>query len=87
MGDVLLDVNRGKKLEFNRNRYNDFKRYFEKRLNKDQLPAIYLLTSSALAGAITSTVTNPIWLIKTRLQLQGGGISQSKVPYRGMIGL
>jgi hypothetical protein len=68
------------------NRYNDFKRYFEARLNKKQLPALYLLISSALAGGITSTVTNPIWL-KTRLQLQAGGISQSKVPYRGMIGL
>ncbi|KAI8976082.1 mitochondrial carrier domain-containing protein [Pilobolus umbonatus] len=34
------------------------------------------LISAATAGIITSTATNPIWVIKTRLQLQGSGMNR-----------
>ena len=46
--------------------------------------------SAATAGIISATLTNPIWLIKTRLQLQadaaGAGTQSSKsVRYRGLM--
>ena len=34
-----------------------------------QDPTYVHLSSAVLAGVVTSTATNPIWLIKTRLQL------------------
>ncbi|KAI8377105.1 mitochondrial carrier domain-containing protein [Choanephora cucurbitarum] len=39
------------------------------------------LISAATAGIVTSTATNPIWVIKTRLQLQGANNGMRK--YRG----
>ncbi|TVY62753.1 putative mitochondrial carrier, partial [Lachnellula suecica] len=37
--------------------------------NNGREDAWVVLCAAALAGVVTSTVTNPIWLIKTRLQL------------------
>ena len=39
------------------------------------------LTSAFTAGIITSTITNPIWLIKTRMQLQSSTISSGQSEY------
>ena len=44
------------------------------------------LISGIEAGAIMVFVTNPMWLIKTRLQLQVNGDVQSK-QYRGLRGV
>lgn len=45
----------------------------------ERLPAQYHLLSSTEAGVATVLITNPVWLLKTRLQLQSSG-----APYRGM---
>ena len=51
------------------------------------------LISAAQAGAITSVITNPVWLCKTRLELQlrqqtGPPTNgpATAIPYRGMMG-
>lgn len=52
--------------------------------NKRHLPSFYHLISAWESGTICVFLTNPIWLIKTRLQLQmkGGGGDGTK--YRGL---
>ncbi|KAI7878727.1 mitochondrial carrier domain-containing protein [Mucor mucedo] len=55
--------------------YGNGKRIYTE-LNHGKETAGVHLISAATAGAITSTATNPIWVIKTRLQLQGNGVNR-----------
>ncbi|KAI8977208.1 mitochondrial carrier domain-containing protein [Mycotypha africana] len=50
--------------------YGNGKRFYTELNDGKETPFIHLI-SAATAGAVTSTLTNPIWVIKTRLQLQG----------------
>ena len=43
------------------------------RLETASLPSHLHLASAAEAGAVVSLITNPIWVVKTRLSLQHGG--------------
>lgn len=45
--------------------------------NNGKEEAWVVLCAAALAGVVTSTVTNPIWLIKTRLQLDKNVVEKS----------
>jgi Mitochondrial carrier protein len=45
--------------------------------NNGKEDAWVVLCAAALAGVVTSTVTNPIWLIKTRLQLDKNVVERS----------
>ncbi|GAA5805492.1 hypothetical protein HPULCUR_011008 [Helicostylum pulchrum] len=55
--------------------YGNGKRIFTELNHGKETAGVHLL-SAATAGVITSTATNPIWVIKTRLQLQGNGTSR-----------
>ncbi|KAI9470553.1 MAG: mitochondrial carrier domain-containing protein [Benjaminiella poitrasii] len=50
--------------------YGNGKKFYTE-LNQGKETAAVHLISAATAGVITSTATNPIWVIKTRLQLEG----------------
>ncbi len=50
--------------------YNAAKRRYRQRLDSQQLQPHQNMLSALEAGAIVCMVTNPIWVIKTRLQLQ-----------------
>ena len=49
--------------------YGNGKRFISGRFNDGQETAWVHLCAAATAGMVTGTATNPIWLIKTRLQL------------------
>ena len=50
--------------------YNTSKRLLRQHLNQHELAAHLNFTCAATAGISTSLVTNPIWMVKTRMQLQ-----------------
>eukprot|EP00301_Raphidiophrys_heterophryoidea_P020866 c5453_g1_i2.p1 GENE.c5453_g1_i2~~c5453_g1_i2.p1 ORF type:complete len:311 (-),score=70.55 c5453_g1_i2:108-1040(-) len=57
------------------------------RYSKDsqtELHSGHHLMASVEAGAILVFLTNPIWLVKTRLQLQQRGVGDANSHYRGM---
>ncbi|KAI9730099.1 MAG: hypothetical protein M1834_006091 [Cirrosporium novae-zelandiae] len=49
--------------------YGNFKHIISQTLNEGKETAWVHLSAAATAGIVVSTATNPIWLIKTRLQL------------------
>ncbi|KAH8884246.1 mitochondrial carrier [Thozetella sp. PMI_491] len=62
--------------------YGNGKRVIAQYLNGGQEAAWVHLSAGAVAGIVTSTATNPIWMVKTRLQLdknvaaQSGGVTK-----------
>lgn len=59
--------------------YGVSKNFFSKWLNNGEENAKIHLISAATAGIVTSTSTNPIWLVKTRLQLDKAKVAQDKI--------
>lgn len=59
--------------------YGISKDFYSKWLNNGEENAKIHLVSAATAGIVTSTSTNPIWLVKTRLQLDKGKSAQDKI--------
>ncbi|RLN50265.1 hypothetical protein BBJ28_00003747 [Nothophytophthora sp. Chile5] len=66
--------------------YEQSKALAQTRLGVQELPAHYTLASAALAGATASFLTNPLDLIKLRLQVQRAYASEgTPAAYRGII--
>ncbi|KAF9932355.1 hypothetical protein FBU30_008335 [Linnemannia zychae] len=57
--------------------YGNGKKFYTD-LNGGKETAFVHLSSAATAGVVTATMTNPIWLVKTRMQLQVEGVRQYK---------
>lgn len=65
--------------------YGNGKRIISNHFNGGRENAYVHLTSAAIAGIATSTATNPIWLVKTRLQLDRNPVDPSKPLYKNSI--
>ena len=69
--------------------YNNAKARYQRAYDTRELPSHLHLVSAAEAGLVVSLATNPIWVVKTRLQLQsrapGAAWKTAPPPYRGFI--
>ena len=69
--------------------YNNAKARYQRAYDTRELPSHLHLISAAEAGLVVSLATNPIWVVKTRLQLQsrapGAAGKTAPPPYRGFI--
>lgn len=53
-----------------------------------ELGPVHHLGAGYVAGAVMVLATNPVWMIKTRMQLQDRNAKASGVrPYSGLIGM
>ncbi|EDR07368.1 uncharacterized protein LACBIDRAFT_185165 [Laccaria bicolor S238N-H82] len=77
LGPTLIGVIPARSINFWT--YGNGKHVFASQLNNGKENAWVHLMSAAVAGVVTGTATNPIWVVKTRLQLDAGQGQQKKV--------
>ncbi|KAK8790201.1 hypothetical protein WA538_001415 [Blastocystis sp. DL] len=66
--------------------YENAKNRYRRRLGVSQLNGFYNMISSLEAGVIGSTITCPVWFLKTRLQLQNRlSLMPGYKPYKGIV--
>jgi solute carrier family 25, member 33/36 len=70
LGPTLVGVVPGRAINFFT--YGNGKRLIAEKFNDGRENSWVYLSAAALAGIVTSTATNPIWVVKTRLQLVQG---------------
>ncbi|KIK04315.1 hypothetical protein K443DRAFT_93516 [Laccaria amethystina LaAM-08-1] len=70
LGPTLIGVIPARSINFWT--YGNGKHVFASQLNNGKENAWVHLMSAAVAGVVTGTATNPIWVVKTRLQLDAG---------------
>ena len=67
LGPNLIGVVPAKAIHFYT--YDASKAFFKKEFNNGQEGTVVTIPAAICAGVVTGTATNPIWVIKTRLQL------------------
>lgn len=60
--------------------YNSVKKHMQETSRQSQLGPIKHMGAGACAGALTTAITNPIWVVKTRLCLQYENVSPATTP-------
>jgi Mitochondrial carrier protein len=68
LGPTLVGVIPARSINFYS--YGNGKRVLAERFNNGKETAVVHLSAAAIAGLITATATNPIWVVKTRMQLE-----------------
>ncbi|KAE8267451.1 hypothetical protein A4X09_0g4892 [Tilletia walkeri] len=68
LGPTLVGVIPARSINFYT--YGNGKRILAERINHGVETPLIHLAAAAIAGVVTATVTNPIWVVKTRLQLE-----------------
>jgi len=64
--------------------YNQGKSFFQAGDRNKQLAASTHLLTASMAGVLTLTMTNPIWVVKTRLILQSNSSNTGTIKYTGL---
>ncbi|KAJ7708743.1 mitochondrial carrier [Mycena rosella] len=70
LGPTLVGVIPARSINFFT--YGNGKQMIAQKFNDGQENTWVHLTAAAIAGIVTGTATNPIWVVKTRLQLESG---------------
>ncbi|KAF9035612.1 mitochondrial carrier [Panaeolus papilionaceus] len=70
LGPTLVGVIPARSINFFT--YGNGKRFIADKFNHGEENSYVHLTAAAFAGIVTGTATNPIWVVKTRLQLAAG---------------
>ncbi|KAJ7493342.1 mitochondrial carrier protein RIM2 [Mycena galericulata] len=70
LGPTLIGVIPARSINFFT--YGNGKQIIANNFNNGQENTWVHLTAAAIAGVVTGTATNPIWVVKTRLQLESG---------------
>lgn len=71
LGPTLVGVIPARSINFFA--YGNGKQIIANKFNNGEENSYVHLTAAALAGIVTGTATNPIWVVKTRLQLESEG--------------
>ena len=57
--------------------YNNAKQHYQQLVGRQQLTAVEYLSCAALSGTCVAALTNPIWVVKTRMFLDGRVMAES----------
>ncbi|KDR68661.1 hypothetical protein GALMADRAFT_78306 [Galerina marginata CBS 339.88] len=81
LGPTLVGVIPARSINFFT--YGNGKRLIAEQFNHGQENSWVHLAAAAIAGVVTGTATNPIWVVKTRLQLEHSNKGERAVGSRG----
>jgi len=81
LGPTLVGVIPARSINFYT--YGNGKQVLAEHFNNGVETPLMHLTAAAIAGIVTATATNPIWVVKTRLQLEAAAAKKQQSPPHG----